>query len=347
MSDARTAEARLERLLHVLPAAMREGGAALDDLAARLETSPDRILEDIEELTARSFYQPGGWPDDVQIMVEAGRVRVHRATGFERPVRLTRDETLCLALALRGAVAAGHLGESGEREALLARAERHLGRPLATDPAANVTAGEEAAEAAAAAPTPTPALGMHEHDIDAEGVRALLLTAAREQTPCAIWYVKPGAGDGSVRVIHPYVVAFGEGSWYVVGHCTAEDGVRVFRLDRVLAGDVAEGGFTVPESFRADEYLQGGRVFHAQPAQDVHEVRVRYAPTIARWIRERARWEPGRLEEAPDGSVVVRHEVTDPHWAVGHALMYGAEAEIVEPAEIRALVRDVVRGLEG
>jgi predicted DNA-binding transcriptional regulator YafY len=39
--------------------------------------------------------------------------------------------------------------------------------------------------------------------------------------------------------------------------------------------------------------------------------------------------------------------VADPHWVIGHALQYGAEAEILEPEDLRALVREVARGLAG
>ena len=70
MVDGTTAEARFQRLLHVLPAASRKEGAALPDLAAALGTSEKRILDDIEQVTARAYYHSGGWPDDVQIMIE-------------------------------------------------------------------------------------------------------------------------------------------------------------------------------------------------------------------------------------------------------------------------------------
>jgi proteasome accessory factor C len=327
MADRRTADARLERLLYVLPAAMRDGGAELHELAETLDTSTDRILEDLEEMTARVYYQPGGWPDDVQILVDADRVRVLRATGFERPARLSGNETLCLAMALRGAVPMTHIADHGARGALKRRAEAYLGRSRDND----VHAGIE----------------MPARDPDLEGIRETLIAAARDRRPCALWYAKAGAEDGSVRVVHPYAIAYGEGAWYAVAHCTVEDEVRVFRLDRVLAADFAEGTFVVPEDFEVDVYVRGGRVFHARESQDVREVRVRYSPRIARWVRERSQWEPDRLEEADDGSVLVRYQVTDAHWAVGHALLYGADAEVVGPAEVRALVRDVGRDLAG
>ena len=82
-------------------------------------------------------------------------------------------------------------------------------------------------------------------------------------------------------------------------------------------------------------------------AADEVEVRVRYSPKIARWVRERAAAGMAEWTEEADGSVVILHRVADPHWVVGHALQYGAEAEILEPEELRAMVRDVVEGMVG
>lgn len=328
MNGAKTADARLERLLHVLPAAMRPDGADLSDLARTLETTEEMLLDDLEEVTSRVYYQPGGWPDDVQIFLEPGRVRVTRAPGFERPAQLSADETLCLALALRAGAAAAHLGDDEARERLLRRVEAHLAVPTHDKAPAN----------------PDGTLGMPDRASDPEGVRETLMVAARDRRPCALWYVKEGADEGSVRVIHPYVIAHAEGSWYAVAHCATEDGIRVFRTDRVLAADLADGSFQVPDDFDVDRFLEGGRVFHAPEGQ---EVRVRYSRHIARWIRERTQWDEERLEDTEDGGVVVRHRVADPGWAVAHTLLYAPEAEIVEPEEMRALVRETCSGLLG
>ena len=78
---------RLERLLYVLPAASRKQGASLEELADALGTTGKRIMQDLEQVTARAYYHPGGWPDDVSILIEPDRVRVMHAAGFERPIR--------------------------------------------------------------------------------------------------------------------------------------------------------------------------------------------------------------------------------------------------------------------
>jgi len=46
-----------------------------------------------------------------------------------------------------------------------------------------------------------------------------------------------------VRVIHPYVVARAEGSWYTVGYCCKRKSVRVFRIDRVIEADATDDRF--------------------------------------------------------------------------------------------------------
>ncbi len=325
MSDGTNADARLERLLYVLPAAGRKEGASLADLSAALGTTPERISQDLEEVTARAYYHPGGWPDDVSIMLTRGRVWVHHAVGFERPMRLSPRETLCLALALRGTAAASLLHDVPRRRALLERAEKHLG-------AGSWSMDDDAP------------LRDQDHVPDPTGIRETLLAAARDRHPCAIVYAKSGADDMDARVIHPYALVHAGGEWYAVGWCAVKEGMRVFRLDRILEAAETDGTFQVPASFDPREYIHATHVYLA--ADDV-EVRVRYSPKIARWVRERAAAGMVGWEEEPDGSVVIRHRVADPHWVVSHALTYGAEAEILEPEELREMVLEVVREMVG
>ncbi|MEQ9398193.1 MAG: WYL domain-containing protein [Longimicrobiales bacterium] len=321
MTDGTTAADRLTRLLHVLPAAARPEGAALDELAEALGTTRERIVEDVRDVTDRAFYHPGGWPDDVVILVDAERVRVQHAVGFDRPVQLNTAETLALALALRCTSAASHLQDPDTREGLLARAEAHLSsaRPEDMD----------------AVPTAAP-----DHAPDPADIRQEVLRAARHRRRCAMVYLKSGDDDLSVRMVDPYAVAYARGAWYTVGHCHRSDGVRIFRMDRIVEAAAApDATFEVPDSFDLGTYITDGGLYHAP-----HEsrARVRYAPTVARWVRERAEVHGDGWTEEPDGAVVVEHRVADPSWVVSHALQYGPAAEILEPPELRGLAREVV-----
>jgi proteasome accessory factor C len=326
VTDGTTAAARLARLLHVIPAASRDGGASLSEMAEALGTTPDRIYDDLAQVTARAFYHPGGWPDDIQIYLEADRVRVAHPGGLDRPVQLSALETLCLSMGLRSTSAAARVRDAGARATLLGRAEAHL----ASAPAP----GQEGGRVFAASDV----------ESDEAEIREEVLAAARDRRTCAIVYARAGGADASARVIHPYTLVYAQGAWYAVGWCAVSEGVRVFRTDRILEACRTDHAFDLPEDFRAEDYLDGGRVYHA-PGEE--RVRVRYSPRIARWVRERAHFEGWTLEEEPDGSVVMEHPVADPHWVVSHALQYGAEAEVLGPAPFRELVREVVEGMGG
>ena len=135
-----------------------------------------------------------------------------------------------------------------------------------------------------------------------------------------------------------------DGAWYTVGHCTVSDGLRVFRVDRILEAAPTDGTFQVPDSFDDSPFLEGARVYHAD---EEREVRVRYSPRIARWIRERAEYREAPVEDDGEGGVVLTHHVADPGWVVSHALQYGPDADILDPPEVRAMVREVVEGMAG
>jgi predicted DNA-binding transcriptional regulator YafY len=326
MTDGTSAEDRLERLLHVLPAAGREDGATLEELARALHTTEQRILEDLEQVTERAYYHPGGWPDDVSILIEPGRVRVFHASGFERPVRLSPRETLCLALALRSTAAASHVADGARRAELLRRAERHLASTPPED---------------GSLPAPVHA---GDHVPDPEGIRETLLAATRGRRKCAIVYAKASADDMDARLIHPYTILYAEGAWYVVAWCAVKEDMRVFRVDRILEAAETDATFEVPADFDPEDWIDANRVYRAP---DDVRVRVRYSPKIARWVREGMMgWTTG-WEEEDDGGLVVYHRVADPHWVVNHALTYGAEAEILEPEEMRELVREAVERMVG
>src|SRR5690606_25585 len=91
-----------------------------------------------------------------------------------------------------------------------------------------------------------------------------------------------------------------------------------------------------PEGFDAARYAPEGRAFVAAETEDAV---VRYSPRIARWIRERY----PEAEVEADGAVVVRHGVADARWLVRHVLQYGADAEVIAPVALRAVVRETVQ----
>jgi proteasome accessory factor C len=304
-----TAGEQLERILYVVAAASGKAGRSLAELAEALGVEPSQVARDLEEVTARAYYHPAGSVDALQITNDGRRVQVWTTGQFRRPVRLSPLEALALGLGFR-ALAAGAAGSEARREELLAFARRLEGAVASSPP--------EELLRRFAVDDGTPGDGS---------VRAVLRQAAAERRRCRITYLASGTTRPDERVVCPYLLAYANGAWYAIAHCTKREEVRLFRLDRIVAAEAVDGTFEVPDDFDPRDYIAGGRIYRA--GEEVEAV-VRYSPRIARWVRER-----GPVEELPDGSVAVRLRVADVHWLVRHVLQHGAEAEVIEPAELR------------
>ena len=366
MSSRVTAEERLSRILYLLPAAAREGGASVAELAAALGVSEEEVLRDVAEVTSREFYHPAGSGAEIQVRIEHGRIHVWTTGDFRRPVRLTPRETLALGLGLRALAIEAEPERRDELLALATRLESALAVPAVESrapmdaapsymPDAMADVEREADEFVASralsddgSPPPsrsrTPTSDSHRLAAvladDDEDIFSVVVEAARARRACRIRYLKAGAALPEDREVHAYHLAHAEGRWYLIAHCVARDGMRIFRLDRILAAELLTETFEVPADFDPARYIaEGGRLFFAE--SDV-EVAVRYSPRIARWIEERT-----ACETRDDGSVVVRHRVADARWVVRHVLQYGAEAEVLEPAEVRGMVGRVAERLCG
>jgi predicted DNA-binding transcriptional regulator YafY len=77
---------------------------------------------------------------------------------------------------------------------------------------------------------------------------------------------------------------------------------------------------------------------------------VRYAPGVARWIRERIRddefW-AARTRELDDGSIEVTHRVAEMRWLIEHVLQYGPDAQVLSPDSARSAIAEAAQKVAG
>ena len=304
----------LARMLELMALASRDGGIRIDEAAGRTESTPDRLLDDLRLVTAREYYHPPGWTEDIRIEIGADTITVASGGRFDRPPALSQREALALALALR---TAAHDRPPAARQEMFELADR-LDRELAAVPKGDLR----------------PTISVDDGG-DQEGLRGLLEAATADRAVCRIRYLRPDEPQPTERLIDPYQLALANGNWFVIGYCHRRDGFRVFRLDRILEAAVTADRFETRPEFEPAELVDGGRVF---TAAETVPVTVRYAPRIEAWIREK-----GPVRDAEDGGVFVDFEVADPMWIVRHVLQYGPDAELVGPADLRDLVVEAVR----
>jgi proteasome accessory factor C len=119
----------------------------------------------------------------------------------------------------------------------------------------------------------------------------------------------------------------GSSHWYVHTWDRTRDGVRSFRLDRMLSADLMAERFEPREGFEPD------RLRHARVA------RIHYGKSVARWEVERG------AQPLRDGSAVADQKVGGLDWLVGEILRFRGEAVVLEPADLRQSVAERAREL--
>lgn len=135
--------------------------------------------------------------------------------------------------------------------------------------------------------------------------------------------------------IFPYALVEHRGSVYIVAHSRDHDAVRQFKLNRIESAEVTKFPFDRPDDFHVAAYLRGSfGVYHGDGGPDV-TVRVRFRPSVARYISE-SRWHSSQqLTPQPDASLVAEFRLNSTeeirHWI----LSFGCQALVLEPASLR------------
>lgn len=121
---------------------------------------------------------------------------------------------------------------------------------------------------------------------------------------------------------------------YLIGWDEGRQARRTFKVERILSASVT------PETFEPEPgqppALDMLRAWDVIADEEPTSVAVRFSPAVARRAAE-TRWHPSQqLEPQPDGSLLWRGRVAGLReiriWILG----WGGEAEVLEPAELRA-----------
>jgi proteasome accessory factor B len=167
---------------------------------------------------------------------------------------------------------------------------------------------------------------------DARG--ALLLgtaDAAQERRQIRFGY-RTSQGKTSERDVDAFAVVFGRGHWYLVGHDRERDDIRAFRLSR-FTGDFSDvgPGTDPPEGFSAADHVDRGP--WVAGGEELAEVA--FAPEMAWYAASSFR---GASERGPreDGWIVVEIPMADEQEMAAWILGFGADAEVIAPAGLRA-----------
>ncbi len=183
-----------------------------------------------------------------------------------------------------------------------------------------------------------------ETDYDPD-VFAALAKAAVERRRVAVVYRSIDRGEETSRTIDPYSLLLRDESWYAVAKDSRRGEVRVFAVQRFRSACDTGERFERPADFRIDDYMTGS--FGLVRGDGVHRVALRFRPPTSLRIGER-RWRPGQTIEAEaDGGLILRFEVNDLREVARFVMFWGDDCRILEPEELRDVVRERCRALLG
>lgn len=179
------------------------------------------------------------------------------------------------------------------------------------------------------------------HDVSCHFIT--LEDAIRQRLKVHVAYDAHSSGAVTKRTIHPFRLHYSHGAqtWYLVAHCELRKDIRTFVVSRIKKLQLLKTHFNIPADFSVDEFLS--KTFDQVVGETEQTVSVRFSAYQAPWIKER-QWHPSQqITEHDDGSITVHFRVSGLDAIKRWVMRYGKEAEVLEPQELRDMVRSEVR----
>ncbi len=310
------ADARLARLLAIVPWIAAHDGPSLEEVGRRFSVTEKDLLADLNLL-----FMCGVYPFTPDVLIDVhiadGRVWISMADYFRRPLRLNAQEGLALVAAGRAFLAFPDAGAGGPLATALEKLDTVLG-----------LAGGDGLEVELA-------------DVDPD-LLATLRQAAEDRRKLRMEYYSYGRDRRTNRTVQPWRVFNQAGEWYLEAWCENVGAPRTFRVDRIEALEPTGDTFAVTTTGRGSGAGAAAAVVFHPRADDPAWVLDLDPP--AHWIAEQ--YPNESVEERPEGILRVRLRAARAAWlervllrAGPHARVVEGEADVGRPAAARVLAR--------
>jgi proteasome accessory factor C len=302
-----TSAERLRRLLALVPYVVSRESVGLAEAATAFGMTERELVDDLNlvwcvELKAPDPYCP------IDLSYEGGEISVSQAESIARPLRLAADEASALLVALRMV------------QDVTGRSDEALTRLIAKLEAAAGAAGAASAQLAVDIIPNAAALTA---DI------RLALAAGRR---LHLRHYVQGRDEITERDVDPMRLLVVEGRTYLEGWCRRAEGVRLFRLDRIMELSVLDVPASVPEDAEPVDVDQG--LFRPSPTDLLVELEL---SADARWVAEYYPCES--VTELDEGRLRIALRTPDTRMVRRLVLRLGEVARVISPPELAAEVR--------
>jgi proteasome accessory factor C len=302
-----TSAERLQRLLALVPYVVSRKAVGLADTAAAFGLTERELVDDLNLLWCVELRDPDPYCP-IDLSYEGGEISVSQAESIARPLRLAADEASALLVALRMV------------QDVTDRDDEALVSLIAKLEAAAGAAGAASAQVAVDIIPNGPSLAADIRRALAGGKRLHLRHYAH------------GRDETTERDVDPMRLLVVEGRTYLEGWCRRAEGVRLFRLDRILSLSVLDVPAEVPEQAAGRDVDQG--LFLPSSSDLLVEFEL---SADARWVAEYYPCES--VTELGEGRLRITLRTPDTQWVRRLALRLGEVARIISPRELAGEVR--------
>jgi predicted DNA-binding transcriptional regulator YafY len=156
-------------------------------------------------------------------------------------------------------------------------------------------------------------------------------------------YRKPGETKSERRRVQPYHLSNRENLWYLVGFDSERQALRTFALPRIARATVLKSHFVRPPDFSPEKFF--ANALGVLGGDRDHRVRIRFSAAVADRVREREWHESQELRNLPDGRLELRLRLGALPEIEKWLLTWGADAEAIEPKELRERLKTTAKAL--
>ena len=313
-----TSGERLRRLLALVPYVVSRKSVSVAETAATFGVTQRELIDDLNlawcvELNGPQPYCP------IDLSYEGGEIVVSQAEAIDRPLRLAADEASALLVALR------MLGDVGGGDTAVVNSV--IEKLIAAAGGADATSAQVAVV----------------NPVGDQQWAGLLRSALADGRRVRLRHYVPGRDEATDRDVDPMRLLITDGRTYLEGWCRRAEGVRLFRLDRVLDVTVLDVPASVPVSATPVDVDAG---LFRPSATDV--LVVLEVTAAARWVAEYYLCES--VTEVDGGRTRISLRTPGTGLARRLALRLGDDGRVISPdsllEEVRASARSALAQYE-
>lgn len=181
---------------------------------------------------------------------------------------------------------------------------------------------------------------LSEPDVSTE-ISDCIANAVERNRRLSIVYRSQQSGETKTLTVDPYALVFRRHNWYIIAQSHSHSRTVQLKLVRVINATETGETFQVPVDFSVDSFY--AKSWELWTGDTEQLVRIKFSPRVAPIIRESKRHPTQELTDTPDGGVILSARITGITEIGFWVLSWGADAEVLEPAELRTSLVETVQ----